>query len=50
VAKRLRVYRDETAPLAAEYGRRGLLRTVDGSGEPDAVFAKLLSAVGGVAV
>jgi len=50
VARRLTVYQDETAPLAAEYGRRGLLRTVDGSGDPEAVFARLLSAVGGALV
>lgn len=50
VARRLRVYQEETAPLAGEYGRRGLLRVVDGTGEPDAVFSRLLSAVGGVAV
>jgi adenylate kinase len=50
VARRLKVYQDETAPLAAEYARRGVLRTVDGAGDPDAVFARLLSAVGGALV
>lgn len=50
VAMRLKVYEDTTAPLVAEYRRRGILRTVDGSGDADAVFARLLSAVGGALV
>lgn len=50
VARRFEVYEKATAPLAAEYRRRGILRTVDGSGAPDTVFARLLSAVGGALV
>src|SRR5262249_3249754 len=50
VARRLEVYEEATAPLATEYRRRGILRTVDGSEGPDAVFAKVLSAVGGALV
>ena len=50
VARRLQVYEDQTAPLAAEYARRGLLRKVDGAGDPEAVFTRLISAVGGALV
>ena len=38
VRERLRVYHDETEPLVAYYDERGLLRRVDGSGHPDAVY------------
>jgi len=44
------VYREQTAPVVAAYRERGLLRTVDGSGPPEQVFEKVLSAVRGVAV
>jgi adenylate kinase len=45
VRERLRVYHDETAPLAAYYDDRGLLRRVDGSGSPDDVYEQVRRAV-----
>jgi adenylate kinase len=39
VRERLRVYHAETEPLIGYYDERGLLRRVDGSGDPDAVYA-----------
>jgi adenylate kinase len=41
VRERLRVYHEETEPLVAYYGDRGLLRRVDGSGEPDEVYEQV---------
>jgi adenylate kinase len=41
VRERLRVYHEETEPLIAYYDERGLLRTVDGSGTPDDVYAQV---------
>jgi adenylate kinase len=41
VRERLRVYHDETEPLVAYYDERGLLRRVDGSGDPDDVYAQV---------
>ncbi|NMM33730.1 MAG: adenylate kinase, partial [Phycicoccus sp.] len=38
---RLKVYDEETAPLAAFYRERGLLHQVDGMGEMDAVAERL---------
>lgn len=49
VGERLRVYRAETAPVAAVYRERGLLRPIDGSRSPQAVFATILTVVRGVA-
>ena len=46
VERRLQVYAAETAPLKNAYAARGLLRTIDGTGAPDAVFARVLAAVG----
>jgi adenylate kinase len=45
VRERLRVYHDETEPLVDYYDRRGLLRRVDGSGAPDAVYERLRAAL-----
>lgn len=42
VAARLKTYHDLTQPLIDYYGKRSLLKTVDGSGEPDAIFAAIL--------
>jgi len=36
-AKRLEVYREQTAPVAGHYRRKGVLRTVDGMGTMDEV-------------
>lgn len=41
IRHRLKVYSEETAPLAALYRERGLLRQVDGMGEMDAVAQRL---------
>lgn len=45
VRERLSVYAEKTAPLTRFYGEKGLLRTVDGTGELAAVEARLLAAV-----
>ncbi|MCA9238240.1 MAG: adenylate kinase [Pseudomonadales bacterium] len=47
VSKRLQVYEDQTRPLVDYYLRRGLLRTIDGDGEPAAVTQRLISALEG---
>jgi adenylate kinase len=41
VRERLRVYHEATEPLVDYYGRRGLLRRVDGTGDPDAVYERV---------
>jgi adenylate kinase len=41
IRHRLKIYGEETAPLAAVYRSRGLLRQVDGMGEMDAVTMRL---------
>ena len=46
VKARLRVYAEQTAPLKDWYRKRGLLRTVDGVGSPDAIQAQIQAAVG----
>ena len=46
VRERLRVYHGETEPLIGYYEERGLLRRVDGTGEPDAVHAEVRAALG----
>jgi adenylate kinase len=45
VRERLRVYREQTAPVAGFYESRGSLVTVDGGRAPDVVFSDLLSIV-----
>jgi adenylate kinase len=45
IRHRLNVYVQETAPLAAVYRERGLLRHVDGMGEMDAVTERLQAAL-----
>ncbi|MBI4533577.1 MAG: adenylate kinase [Candidatus Melainabacteria bacterium] len=42
VVQRLKTYNEETAPLIEYYDKRLLLRTVDGDGDPDEIFADLL--------
>jgi adenylate kinase len=44
IRNRMRVYRDETAPLRTYYRKE--LRTVDGVGSVDDVFARVLRALG----
>ena len=42
---RLRVYREQTAPIIEHYRKVGLLREVNGDQPPDAVTASLLAAI-----
>jgi adenylate kinase len=46
VKERLAVYTAQTSPLKAYYARRGLLRSLDGIGLPDQVYAELKRALG----
>jgi adenylate kinase len=46
VRERLRVYHGETEPLISYYEERGLLKRIDGDGDPDAVAARMRDAVG----
>jgi adenylate kinase len=46
IRNRLQVYERETAPLVDYYTKKGLLRTVSATGEVDAVYARLKTAVG----
>ena len=46
IGNRLKVYQRETAPLVDLYTKRGLLKTVAATGEVDAVYARLKSALG----
>jgi adenylate kinase len=41
IRQRLQVYAEQTMPVTAAYAQRGLIQEVDGSGEPEAVFARL---------
>ena len=45
VRERLHVYHGETEPLVAYYEERGLLRRVDGGGDPDAVHEGIRAAL-----
>jgi adenylate kinase len=42
IARRLEVYKEETAPLVDRYARAGVLLTVDGRGRPDEVTQRIL--------
>jgi len=46
IAHRLRVYEEQTAPLADYYRRRGLLREIDGVGKVDDIRARVARALG----
>lgn len=46
IQRRLNVYREQTAPLVAHYAAACLLRTVDGGGTPEEVFARITACVG----
>lgn len=41
IRERLRVYHETTEPIIAYYEEQGMLKTVDGSVPPEAVFAKI---------
>ena len=45
VRKRLQVYEDQTAPVIGFYRQHGQLTVVDGVGELDAVFTRILEAI-----
>jgi adenylate kinase len=45
ISNRLRVYREQTEPLVAHYRDTGLLKTVSGEGEIDAVYRRLRQAL-----
>jgi adenylate kinase len=47
VGERLRVYHRQTEPLVGYYDERGLLRRVEGAGDPDAVAAGVRDALEG---
>jgi adenylate kinase len=49
VRARLEVYERETAPLVVYYERQGVLRNVDGSGTPEAVYGAIQQAIKRVA-
>ncbi|MFQ5876813.1 MAG: adenylate kinase [Acidobacteriota bacterium] len=44
ISRRLRAYRDQTAPLIESYERRGLLTTIDGKGSPGEVYSRIEAA------
>ena len=46
IRNRLQVYERETAPLIDYYTKRGLLKTIAATGEVDAVYSRLKSALG----
>jgi len=41
IRERLRVYREQTLPIADAYKKRGLLVNVEGTGAPEEVFERL---------
>ena len=46
IANRLNVYREQTEPLIEHYRAAGLLKTISGEGEMDAVYGRLTEALG----
>lgn len=50
VDERLKTYNEQTAPLIGYYSGRGLLKSVDGNGEQDEIYAGLLSVLKGLEV
>ena len=45
VLKRLAIYNEQTEPLLAWFDERGLLVTVDGVGDPDAITEQIVSVI-----
>jgi adenylate kinase len=45
VKKRLAVYHEQTKPLIDYYSRKGILKTVDGTKDPDATFTAIVGLV-----
>ncbi len=46
LTRRLREFREKTAPLVPYYERRGLIRRIDGLGAPDEIRQRLLAVIG----
>lgn len=46
IGNRLKVYREMTEPLIEHYRSAGLLKTVEGAGDVDAVYQDLIAALG----
>jgi adenylate kinase len=46
ISKRLVEYHEKTAPLAAYYGKAGVLKSIDGVGELEVVLDRLVRALG----
>lgn len=46
IEKRLKKYDAETAPLKEYYAKKGLLKTIDGVGAPDGIYAEIKAAIG----
>jgi adenylate kinase len=46
ISERLIVYKNQTAPVLQYYAAKNLLTTIDGSGTPDDVFARIEGSVG----
>jgi adenylate kinase len=47
VKARLRVYAEQTSPLKEWYRERGLLRSIDGVGSPEGIYAQIQKSIGG---
>ncbi len=45
IRRRLEVYENQTAPLLDYYDARGLIRSVDGSGDIDEITARIMAAL-----
>jgi adenylate kinase len=46
IRARLKVYDEQTAPLIQYYRGKGLLRTIDGVGEVEEIFQRIVKAIG----
>jgi adenylate kinase len=47
IQRRLELYRDETQPVLTAYSHRGILLTIDGSGDRESITAAAIAAVEG---
>lgn len=46
IKKRLEVYDAQTAPLIDYYGKKGILKAIEGTGSIDDIFQKMVAAIG----